>query len=181
AEVANELGVASPANLSSQQKLVAGMLRPAHILDIVRHFTLFQPVDGRVIKIVCRYQQFRAVQAAVKRLLTGKTREQDGEHDRRGGLIWHTQGSGKSLTMMFLVRKLRSLPSLRRFKVVLVTDRKDLQKQLSDTGALTGETVKVAKSVDKVKELLAEKGPALVFATIQKYAERDAAAPEDED
>jgi len=85
--VARELGVGAPTALSSQQKLVAGMLRPVHLLDIVRHFTLFQPVDGRTIKVVCRYQQFRAVQAAVKRLLTGKTREQDGEHDRRGGLV----------------------------------------------------------------------------------------------
>src|SRR5262249_31719141 len=126
------------------------------------------------------YQQFRAVQAAVTRLLTGKTRVQDGEHDQRGGLVWHTQGSGKSLTMMFLVRKLRSLPALRRFKVVLVTDRKDLQKQLSHTAALTGETVKVARSVDRVKQLLTEKGPAVVFAMIQKYAERDAAASDDD-
>jgi type I restriction enzyme R subunit len=180
ADVARELGVGDPANLSSQQKLVAGMLRPAHFLDIVRHFTLFQPVDGRTVKVVCRYQQFRAVQAAVARLLTGKTREQDGEHDRRGGLVWHTQGSGKSLTMMFLVRKLRSLPALRRFKVVLVTDRKDLQKQLADTAALTGETVKVAKSVDKVRQHLAEKGPGLVFAMIQKYAERDPAQTDDD-
>ncbi|HVZ36828.1 MAG TPA: HsdR family type I site-specific deoxyribonuclease, partial [Polyangiaceae bacterium] len=180
ADVAKELGVAAPTGLSSQQKLVAGMLRPEHLLDIVRHFTLFQPTDGRTIKVVCRYQQFRAVQAAVTRLQTGKTREQDGEHDRRGGLVWHTQGSGKSLTMMFLVRKLRSVPALRRFKVVLVTDRTDLQKQLADTAALTGETVKVARSVDKVKQLLAEKGPALVFAMIQKYAERDVAPSEDE-
>ena len=178
--VATELGIGKAANLSSQHKLVAGMLRPAHLLDIVRNFTLFQQVDGRTIKIVCRYQQFRAVQAAVRRLVTGKTRPQDGEHDRRGGLIWHTQGSGKSLTMMFLVRKLRSLPALRRFKVVLITDRNDLQTQLADTAAVTGETVKVATSVEKVKKLLVEKGPALVFATVQKYAERDAAPAKDE-
>jgi type I restriction enzyme, R subunit len=181
AAVAKEIGVAGPDALASQQKLVAGMLRPEHLLDIVSHFTLFQPADGRVIKVVCRYQQFRAVQAAVKRLLTGKTREQDGEHDRRGGLVWHTQGSGKSLTMMFLVRKMRSDPKLRRFKVVLVTDRKDLQRQLADTAGLTGETVKVAKSVEKVKEHLAVKGPGLVFATIQKYAERDGAEGGDDD
>jgi type I restriction enzyme, R subunit len=181
ADVAREIGVSAPAHLTSQQKLVAGMLRPDHLLDIVRHFTLFQPVDGRTIKVVCRYQQFRAVQAAVTRLLIGKTCEQDGEDDRRGGLIWHTQGSGKSLTMMFLVRKLRSLPALRRFKVVLVTDRKDLQKQLSETAALTGETVKVAKDVDAVKKLLAVKGPGLVFAMIQKYAERDRASKSDDE
>lgn len=172
AAVARDLGVA-PGALSSQQKLVAGMLRPAHLLDIVRHFTLFQSDQGRTVKVICRYQQFRAVQAAVGRLVSGKTRAQDGEHDRRGGIIWHTQGSGKSLTMMFLVRKLRTLAPLRRFKVVLVTDRKDLQRQLAGTAALTGETVTVAANVEKLKQLLAQKGPGLVFAMIQKYAERD--------
>ncbi len=159
--------------LSSQNKLIAGMLRKEHLLDIVRHFTLYQQVSGRTVKIVCRYQQFRAVHAAVHRLLHGKTRRQDGEHDRRGGIVWHTQGSGKSLSMVFLVRKMRSLPELRRFKVVLVTDRKDLQRQLSDTAALTGETVQVGSTVPEVKDLLAQPGPGLVFAMIQKYRERD--------
>jgi type I restriction enzyme R subunit len=170
AEVAHGLGKET---LSSQERLVAGMLRPAHLLDLLRHFTVFAQVSGRTVKIVGRYQQFRAVQAAARRLLHGKTRHQDGEHDRRGGIIWHTQGSGKSLTMVFLVRKMRSLPELRRFKVVIVTDRKDLQRQLSDTAALTGETVQVGHSVEEVKALLARQGPGLVFAMIQKYQERD--------
>lgn len=159
--------------LSSQNKLVAGMLRPAHLLDIVRHFTIYQQVNGRTVKVVCRYQQFRAVQRAATRLTTGKTRKQDGEHDRRGGIVWHTQGSGKSLTMVFLVRKLRSVPELRRFKVVIVTDRKDLQDQLSATAELVGEKVQVAASVAAVKRLLRKPGPEIVFATIQKYIDRD--------
>ena len=66
---------------------------------------------------------------------------QDGEVDRRGGLIWHTQGSGKSLTMVFLVRAMRSDPALRRFKVVVVTDRTDLQHQLRGTAQLMDESV----------------------------------------
>jgi type I restriction enzyme R subunit len=169
AEVQAALGVTA---LSSQHRLIAGMLRPAHLLDIVRHFTLYQQGGGRTIKIVCRYQQFRAVQAAIHRLRHGATQAQDGMHDRRGGIVWHTQGSGKSLTMVFLVRKMRSLPALQRFKIVVVTDRKDLQDQLSDTAALTGETVRVGKRVAEVKKLLAQKGPGLVFAMIQKYRER---------
>lgn len=169
-EVATSLGRDT---LSSQEKLVAGMLRPARLLDIVRHFMLFASIEGRTIKLVPRYQQYRAVQLATQRLLTGKTRKTDGEHDRRGGIVWHTQGSGKSLTMVFLVRKMRTSPELRKFKVVVVTDRKQLQKQLSDTAALTGETVQIARKTAKVKELLAEKGPGLVFAMIQKYQERD--------
>jgi type I restriction enzyme R subunit len=178
-EVAEALG---KKDLSRQETLVAGMLRPAHLLDIVRHFTLFMENEqGKTIKVVCRYPQFRAVQNTVGRLLTGKTRAQDAEHDRRGGIIWHTQGSGKSLTMVFLVRKMRTTPALRKFKVVVVTDRKDLQKQLADTAELSGETVKVAKKIAKVKTLLAEKGPGLVFAMIQKYQERDADPGEDDE
>ncbi len=170
ADVLIELGKPT---LSSQNKLIAGMLRPAHLLDIIRHFTIYQQVNSRTVKVVCRYQQFRAVQYAVERLRTGKTRKQDGEHDRRGGIVWHTQGSGKSLTMVFLVRKMRSVPELRKFKTVIVTDRKDLQRQLSETAGLIGETVKVGKSMREVKRLLAKKGPEIVFATIQKYVDRD--------
>jgi type I restriction enzyme R subunit len=170
AQVAAELGKET---LSSQERLVAGMLRPAHLLDILRHFTVFEPKEGRTVKMVCRYQQFRAVQAAVGRLLTGETRREDGESDCRGGIVWHTQGSGKSLSMVFLLRKMRSLPALRRFKVVVVTDRKDLQRQLSGTAALTGETVEIANSVAQVQRLLARPGPELVFAMIQKYRDPD--------
>jgi type I restriction enzyme R subunit len=167
--------------LSPQELLVAGMLRPEILLDIVRHFTLFRIEEGRTIKIVTRYQQYRAVHAAIERLLTGKTRAQDGQHDRRGGIIWHTQGSGKSLAMVFLVRKMRSMSELRRFKVVIVTDRKDLQKQLGDTVELSGENVRVARSIAGAKRLLAQKGPGLVFVMIQKYQERDLDPGEERD
>ena len=170
--VAAELGKTVD-ELSSQEILVAGMLRPAHLLDIIRNFTLHMPIEGRAVKIVGRYQQYRAVQRSIERLNSGRTRLDDGEFDRRGGIVWHTQGSGKSLTMVFLIRKMRTLPELRRFKVVAVTDRTDLQRQLSETAALTGESVDVGKSVAKVKELLARPGPGLVFAMIQKYRDPD--------
>lgn len=161
--------------LSGQERLIAGMLDPGNLLDIIRHYMLFMQTGGQTIKVVCRYQQYRAVNKAIQRLLTGKTRLQDGEHDRRGGIIWHTQGSGKSLTMVFLVRKLRTDPTLRRFKVVVVTDRKDLQAQLSTTAALTGESVELATSAASVKRLVQRKGPGLLFAMIQKYRNDDAA------
>jgi type I restriction enzyme, R subunit len=194
ADVADELGKPGEP-LSSQEILVAGMLRPAHLLDIVRHFTVFAELGGRTVKIVCRYQQFRAVQRAVDRMLTGKTRLEDGEQDRRGGIIWHTQGSGKSLTIVFLIRKMRSHPDLRRFKVVVVTDRHTLQKQLADTAAMTDEVLTVVKpesrgqrtvsSYDVLKETLARKGNELVFAMIQKYRgeliDPDERATDDED
>ncbi|MBC8230151.1 HsdR family type I site-specific deoxyribonuclease [bacterium] len=169
-EVAAEMGVE---NLSAQQILVAGLLRKENLLDIVRNFTLFSQSGGKTIKMVPRYQQFRAAQKAIQKLKTGQTRTEHGEFDQRGGIIWHTQGSGKSITMVFLVRKMRTLPQLRRFKVVVVTDRNDLEKQLSETATLTGETVRKANSTNQLKSILAEKGPDLVFAMIQKYQDRD--------
>ncbi|TBO34053.1 type I restriction endonuclease subunit R [Aquabacterium lacunae] len=162
------------AKLSEQERLVAGLFTPSHLLDVLRHFTLFMNADGATVKAVCRYQQYRAVSRAIERLRTGKTRLQDGEHDRRGGIVWHTQGSGKSLTMVFLIRKLRTDPVLRRFKVVVVTDRTDLEKQLSETAVLTGESVERATTADKLKAMLRIKGPGLLFGMIQKQRTGDA-------
>ncbi|TCO82695.1 type I restriction enzyme R subunit [Plasticicumulans lactativorans] len=169
-EVAQGLGKSV---LSEQERLIAGLLRPSHLLDAVRHFLLFMQVGGQTIKTVCRYQQYRAVNRSIARLKTGQTRLQHGEHDQRGGIIWHTQGSGKSLTMVFLVRKMRADAQLRRFKVIVVTDRKDLQGQLSVTATLTGEVVEVAESAVGIRRLARRKGPGLVFATIQKYRNTD--------
>lgn len=171
-EVAQALG---KTKLNAQERLIAGLLAPAHLLDVVKNFLLFMQIGGQTIKSVCRYQQYRAVNKAIERLRTGQTRLQHGEHDQRGGIVWHTQGSGKSLTMVFLVRKMRADLQLRRFKVIVVTDRKDLQSQLSATATLTGEVVEVAGSTVKVKALARQKGPALVFATIQKYRDGDTA------
>ena len=169
-EVSENLG-----GLSGQEMLVAGTLRPEHLLDIVRNFTLFTEVNGRTAKIVPRYQQFRAVYKAIERLLHGQTRRVHGEADQRGGIIWHTQGSGKSLTMVFLVRKMRTLPALRRFKVVAVTDRVKLEKQLAETAALTGEPLQVARKVAGFQRLLRQPGAGLVFGMIQKAQSVDEA------
>ena len=171
-EVAESLGMLVEA-VTQQEVLAAGMLAPERLLDIVRHFTLVKETgSGRTIKLVCRYQQYRGVQKALHRLRAGATRADDGHVDRRGGIVWHTQGSGKSLTMVFLIRAMRSDPELRKFKIVLVTDRTDLEIQLRDTAALTEETVKMAKSAAQVRELLSQPGPGVVMAMIQKY--RDA-------
>jgi type I restriction enzyme R subunit len=167
-------GLGKPA-LAEQERLIAGLLTPSHLLDVVKNFTLFMQVGGQTIKTVCRYQQYRAVNRAITRLKNGQTRLQHGEYDQRGGIIWHTQGSGKSLTMVFLVRKMRADAQLRHFKVIVVTDRKDLQGQLSATATLTGEMVEIAESTVGVKALARRQGPGLIFATIQKYRDTDSA------
>ncbi|KAB8317305.1 type I restriction endonuclease subunit R [Tolypothrix campylonemoides VB511288] len=165
-EIAAELGVSE---LNTRQMLIAGMLNPANLLDILRNFTLYETSGGRTIKIVPRYQQYRAVQEAIDRLLHNQTRLQHGTDDQRGGIIWHTQGAGKSLTMVYLIRKIRTIPELRRFKIVVVTDRTDLEKQLSDTAVLTGEPLQIAKKVKKLEQYLQQPGAGLVFGMIQKF------------
>lgn len=175
-------GVTKPVGeLSGQEALIAGMLAPANLLDIVRHFTLFMQVGQRTVKAVTRYQQYRGVLKTVERLKSGETRAEHGDVDQRGGVIWHTQGSGKSLTMVFLVRKMRSDPALRPFKVVAITDRTALQKQLGDTAELSGETVQVARTTSHLKSLLSQSGPGLVMAMIQKYRDDMATEPGLED
>lgn len=165
------------ATLQSQHILVAGMLRPAHMLDLIRNFTVFQQVDGKTRKVVARYQQFRAIHKAVTKLSEGRTKVQGAERDERGGIVWHTQGSGKSLSMVFLVRKMRMMPRLNRFKVVVVTDRTDLQDQLGATAQLSGEAVRPTDRDLQSREsptaltqrLLSERTPDIVMAMLQKY------------
>lgn len=180
-EVCREIGKAPGTELVQQEVLAAGLLRPAYVLDALRSFTVFMTTDDGVrIKVVPRYQQFRSVHVALQRLREGKTRRQDGMTDRRGGIIWHTQGSGKSLTMVFLVKKLRTIPELRRFKVVVVTDRTDLEDQLSKTAKLAGQVMRVARNADGAKAHLGRQEPDLVFVMIQKLQERNGGGDEQE-
>jgi type I restriction enzyme, R subunit len=153
---------------NDQQRVVAGMLDRDNLLDLIRTFTLFSTNDrGETIKIVGRYQQFRAVKLAVKRLLEGKSPRE------RSGIIWHTQGSGKSLTMMFMVREMYRHAQLSNWKVVFVTDRTQLEEQLSETSRSIGFTVKVADSIKKLKDLLRSDSSDLVMAMIHKFREAD--------
>ena len=153
---------------NDQQRLVAGMLARDNLLDLIRTFTLFSTNDrGETIKVVGRYQQFRAVKLAVQRLLAGRNPRE------RSGIIWHTQGSGKSLTMMFMVREMYRHAQLSSWKVVFVTDRTQLEGQLSETSQSIGFTVKVADSIRDLKELLRSDSSDLVMAMIHKFREAD--------
>ena len=160
-----EHGASAP---NDQQRLVAGMLDRDNLLDLIRTFTLFSANDkGETIKIVGRYQQFRAVKLAVKRLLAGQSPRE------RSGIIWHTQGSGKSLTMMFMVREMYRHARLSHWKVVFVTDRTQLEDQLTETSQSIGFTVKMADSIRKLKTLLRSDSSDLVMAMIHKFRETD--------
>ncbi|QGU96405.1 HsdR family type I site-specific deoxyribonuclease [Clostridium bovifaecis] len=139
-----------------------GILEKNNLLDIMRNFLLYE--GG--IKKVCRYQQFRAVNKALKRLVDGK------DSISRGGVIWHTQGSGKSLTMVLLARKIRRIEELMDATIVVVTDRVDLDKQIYNTFMRTLSKITTpvqADSVSALKELLSLAQPQIIMTTIHKF------------
>lgn len=151
---------------NSQQLLISGLFTKENFLDILQNFTVFEPMDGRIIKKIPRYQQFRAVHKTIDRLKKGKTKKD------KSGIVWHTQGSGKSLTMVFLTMKMRRDPELNGYKLVFLTDRTQLDGQLTETFRnAQGETVRHADSVKKLKELLATDSSDIVTAMVQKFQE----------
>ena len=162
-----ELHVATP--VTAQQRLIVGMFSPANFLDLIQNFTIFEAVDGRLIKKVARYQQYRAVNKVIERLKSGKDRKE------KSGVVWHTQGSGKSLTMVMLAMKMRRDPELKQYKLVFVTDRTQLDSQLSATfGNAQSETIYNAKSVASLKDLLRKDSSDIVTAMVQKFQDAEA-------
>ncbi|PKW14298.1 type I restriction endonuclease subunit R [Saccharopolyspora spinosa] len=169
-----ETGKPADQPLLEQEILVGEMLRLATLLNVIRDFTVGQVVDDRQVKIVARWQQYRAVRRLVRRLEERQRAiSATVAPDPHGGVTWHTQGSGKSLTMSFLVRVLRGHEELRGFKVVVVTDRLDLEEQIRHSLGTTGETPLRATSVADARVHLARARPDLVLVTIQKSRDED--------
>lgn len=175
-----------------QQQLTAIVLKPGNLLNIVRHYVFEKPLDdgkstsgskprgrtaqARTAKVVCRHQQYRATEKIVERLRNRRSRRlTGGDIDERGGVVWHTQGAGKSFTMQFLARRLHASPdpALNSITIIAVTDRIDLQRQLREAVALSESDVREAKSRTDLESLLERAGRhggrAVVFATIQKF------------
>jgi len=142
-----------PPNEERQEVLIHGMLNKEILIDLLKHFTLFIEIKkGMEVKIVARYNQYRAVGKIIKNYRQGNTPLE------KGGVVWHTQGSGKSLTMVFLIRKLRSCADLKDLKIIFIIDRIDLENQLSDTAALTGEPVRIINRRNKLNQLSDDTG-----------------------
>jgi type I restriction enzyme R subunit len=153
---------------TAQQRLLAGLFNKVSFLDIIQNFIIFEPIEGKLIKKVARYQQFRAVNKVIERLKTGETRKD------KSGIVWHTQGSGKSLTMVMLAVKMRRDPVLQQYKLVFITDRTQLDEQLSSTFRdAQGETVYNADSVASLKTLLKKDSSDLVTAMVQKFQDAE--------
>ena len=151
-------------------------LKPAHLLDFLQHFVVFETKKGTTTKKIARYQQFEAVNELVDRTvsLAGKpVQAQD-----RTGLIWHTQGSGKSLTMIFAGQKLRRHPALDNPTVLIVVDRRDLKTQLSDDfDACDYPNVEKALGVEDLKRKLRADWRGTLVTTIQAFQNMGDLAP----
>lgn len=150
--------------LKSLKLSAESMLRPHVVLDILGSFTLFATNKKKQrIKIICRYQQFEAANKIVERVLAGYPRK---------GLIWHFQGSGKSLLMVFAAQKLRMHAGLKNPTVLIVADRIDLDSQI--TGTFTGADIpnlEKADSREKLQQLLAQDVRKIIITTIFKFGE----------
>lgn len=152
-----------------QDVLLAGLLRPTNLLDLARNFVVFETEGSRRVKKIARYQQFRAVNQAIERVRSATTPKE------RGGIIWHTQGSGKSLTMLWLAVKLRRLAELANPTIVVVTDRRDLDRQISGTFQRCGFPNPIqARSVRHLRELLTSGPGQTVMTTVQKFQDATA-------
>jgi type I restriction enzyme R subunit len=145
---------------TEQDRAIHSLCRPERLLEIAYKFTLF---DGGVKKIA-RYQQYFVVKSTLERV-----KQMDGNGRRKGGIIWHTQGSGKSLTMVWLARCLALDTGILNPRIVLVTDRVDLDKQLGNTFAACGLDPQRAKTGRDLVELVWEKKATIVTTLIHKF------------
>ncbi len=149
--------------------LMNGIFPKERILDIIRNFIVFQDINGKTIKMIAGYHQYFAVRKAVER-----TRKSLDENSRKVGVVWHTQGSGKSLSMVFYTGCIVSNPEFHNPTIVVLTDRNDLDNQLFGTFCassklLLRQTPKQAQSRENLKDLLRVHAGGIIFTTIQKF------------
>jgi type I restriction enzyme, R subunit len=171
------------------EKVVRGFFAPALLLDYLRYFILFEQGDDGIIKKIAGYHQFHAVREAVRATVVAATviapdrvaeeRADYGKRvvpgSRKGGIVWHTQGSGKSISMVCFVGKLMQQPEMRNPTIVIVTDRNDLDGQLFQTfagaRALLKETPQQAEDREQLRTLLnGRPSGGIIFTTVQKFS-----------
>ncbi|MCL2135439.1 MAG: type I restriction endonuclease subunit R [Candidatus Bathyarchaeota archaeon] len=166
-------GKKQPTVMSQIEMLIKGMLNPSTLLDLVRHFIVYEAEKDKkegsvkVSKKIAAYHQYSAVQKAVASTVVATKK------DRKAGVVWHTQGSGKSLTMVFYTGKMVLNPQLENPTVIVLTDRNDLDDQLLGTFSRCHELLrqepKQATNRDQLKELLQVSSGGIIFTTIQKF------------
>ena len=163
-------GIEDPTKHLELEVLIRGVLEKSTFLTYLRHFILFQTASGNVFKVAAGYHQFHGVLKAVDRAVEAVTVKRDG----LGGVMWFTQGSGKSFIAVFYVGILREIPALENPTIVVVTDRKDLDGQLYETFAASYDKLQTkpvqAEDHDHLREILGRQtAGGIFFTTIQKF------------
>lgn len=150
--------------VTPQDVMIYNLFKKENFLDIVKYFIIFEVVEGKTIKKLPRYQQLRAVNKIIHRLKT----------QNQGGVVWHTQGSGKSITMIYLATKLRAENSgFDNPTILVVTDRIDLDNQIASTFRRTGFPNPIqASSISHLKTLLKDSYGKTLTTTIHKFREK---------
>ncbi|AQL56247.1 type I restriction endonuclease subunit R [Abyssicoccus albus] len=155
-------------NVMELEVMIKDMLTPVRLLDIVKHFVLFQTDGEKLFKILAAYHQYFAVIKAIEKAKIASLSDED----KKIGVVWHTQGSGKSLSMVFYAAKL--VKELNNPTIVMLTDRNDLDGQLYDTFSKSQEILRnspqQAESSEHLRELLNVEAGGIVFSTLQKFS-----------
>ena len=159
-------------DLRELETMVRGVLAPAYLLDYLRFFVLFED-DGHLVKKVAGYHQFHAVRAAIEQVVQAASTD-DAKVRGKGGVVWHTQGSGKSITMTCFAARVMQEPKLENPTIVVITDRNDLDGQLLHVFGLSQDLLREAPQQattrQKLRELLDNRpSGGIIFATIQKF------------
>lgn len=158
----------APSTVPQLEVLIKGMFEKKRLMDIIKHFVLFQTDGEKVTKILAGYHQFHATNKAI----ASTQRATEAEGDRKIGVVWHTQGSGKSLSMVFYAGKL--VLTMDNPTIVVVTDRNDLDEQLFSTFSksqdLLRQTPKQAEDRKHLRELLAVESGGIIFTTVHKFS-----------
>lgn len=164
----------APTSAPQLETLLKGMFKPEVLIDFLRHFIVFQSDGEHTYKIVAAYHQYYAVNKAVEHAKRATAEK----GDRKIGVIWHTQGSGKSLSMVFFAGKL--VLEMNNPTIVVLTDRNDLDDQLYNTFSISSDLLrqspKQADSRKDLKELLHVESGGIVFTTMQKFAPEEGLA-----
>ena len=156
-------------NTPELEVLIKGIFAKSRFLDLLRHFIVFEVDGDSIIKKMAGYHQFHAVNTAIARTVEAASPQ----GDRRVGVVWHTQGSGKSLTMAFYAGKMIQHPAMANPTLVILTDRNDLDDQLFSTFAACADLLRQnpvqAENREHLQELLSVASGGVVFTTIQKF------------
>lgn len=172
----------------SQHLLIQGIFNPENVLDLIQNFIVFETSDNNTVKKIARYQQFRATNKVYNQIINLQDKKfletlKKEEEKNQGGIVWHTQGSGKSLTMVFLATKLRRESSLENPTLMIVTDRTDLDDQIFRTFKhCKFPNPDSAESISDLHDLISSSTGRTILTTIHKFqheskADREAKLP----